>query len=89
MICTDCKAATITQGHWRQYNTPQCLYCTARWIQMLPKVIRSWSTEKITAERRAVLSAATAYGHSEKDIRALVDMKEMALQPAPEKARHK
>jgi len=81
MTCTDCKAATITIGQWRQYNTPQCLHCTARWIQMLPKVIRTWPTEKITAERRAVLSAAIDYGHSEKDIRALVALKEMALQP--------
>lgn len=81
MICTDCKAARETQGQWRRYNTPQCLYCTARYIQMLPKVIRTWPTEKITAERRAVLSAAIAYGHQEKDIRALVDIKEMALQP--------
>lgn len=81
MQCTDCKAAAITQGQWRQYNTPQCLYCTARWIQMLPKVIRTWSTEKITAERRAVLSAAVAYGHPEQQIRDLAALKEMALQP--------
>lgn len=89
MTCTDCQAARETQGQWRQYNTPQCLYCTARWIQMLPKVIRTWPTEKITAERRAVLSAAIAYGHPEQQIRDLAALKEMALQPVPEKTRHK
>ena len=71
MACPDCRAARETNGLWRQYNTPQCMYCTARWIQMLPKIIRTWTTERITAERRAALAAAVAYGHSEEAIRAL------------------
>ena len=77
--CTDCHAATITQGHWTQYNALQCQWCAARLIQKLGKLERIES--EIIARRRVVLADAVAWGHSEKLIRDLAAAKEMAVQP--------
>lgn len=83
MICPDCSAAAETKGHWRQYNSPGCLYCTARLIQQL-RDIRATSAG-IAARQRAVLEDAVALGHSEEEIRALAKFTELVLQPAEEK----
>ncbi len=80
MTCRDCSAAAETKGHWRLFNTPQCLYCTARLIQQIGK-LASPSTDAITARRRAAIADAVAFGLSEQEIRDLAALKEMALQP--------
>ncbi len=84
MKCSDCTASEQTKGHWRQFNSPGCLYCTARLIQQLEE-LRSPTSAGITARQRAVLADAVAWGHSEQAIRDLVALKEMALQPTPSK----
>lgn len=70
MKCTDCKAATITQGCWRQFNSPACVFCTARLIQQIGK-LRTPTSAEIAARRLAVLADAVAWGHSEAEIRKL------------------
>jgi hypothetical protein len=80
MTCTDCQAATTTQGFWRQYNSPACAFCSARLIQQLGK-LRTPTSEQITARRRAVIGGAIAHGHSELEIRELAKLKTMAVQP--------
>lgn len=70
MWCPSCQAAEETKGLWRQYNSPQCPFCTARLIQQIGKC-RSPTSDEITARRRVVLQDAVAYGHQEAEIRAL------------------
>lgn len=70
-MCADCKAATITQGCWRQFNAPACIFCSARMIQQIGK-LRTPTSEQITARRKVVLAEAIAWGHSEELIRKLV-----------------
>lgn len=69
-MCTDCKAAKETAGLWAQFNSPGCLWCTARLIQRLGK-LRTPTTDAITARRRVVLADAVAWGHDEALIRKL------------------
>lgn len=80
MPCNDCQAATITQGCWLTYNSPACIFCSARLIQQLPK-LRTPTTEQIAARRRAVLQDAIAYGHNELQIRQLAKSKTLCVQP--------
>lgn len=80
MTCADCQKATTTQGCWRQYNSPHCVFCSARLIQQLGKV-RTPTSEQIAARRRVVLADAIAYGHSEALIRELAKSKTLAVQP--------
>lgn len=84
MKCSDCTASEQTKGHWRQYNSPQCLYCTARLHQQIGDLY-SPTSAAIAARQRAVLADAVAWGHSEQEIRDLAALKEMALQPTPSK----
>lgn len=70
MACPDCKAAKETNGLWNQFNSPQCLYCTARLIQRIVK-LRTPTSDGIAARRRAVLADAIAWGHDEGEIRKL------------------
>lgn len=70
-MCPDCQAATLTQGCWRQFNAPACVFCCARLIQCLGK-LRTPTSEQITARRKAVLAEAIAWGHSETKVRELV-----------------
>jgi hypothetical protein len=79
MACPDCRAARETNGLWAQFNTPQCIFCTARLIQRLPK-LRSPSSAAIAARRLAVLQDAVAWGWDESQIRALAKGP-MALEP--------
>jgi hypothetical protein len=65
---------------WNQFNSPQCLWCTARLIQRLGK-LRSPSSDAITARRRAVMRDAVAWGHLEAEIRAILALKKLALAP--------
>jgi hypothetical protein len=53
--------------------------------------MQTWTAEEITADRRAVLLAAVAIGHSETEIRRLAKLTELALEPVlvPEKAKSK
>ena len=84
MTCTDCHAATQTNGQWPQYNPLGCKYCAARLIQSLDK-LRSPTSQGIRARQHAVLADAVAAGHSETEIRELVKVKEMALAPVEDK----
>ena len=68
--CADCKAAQLTNGLWKLFNSPQCLYCVARLIQCLGK-LKTPTSEQITARRKVVLADAVAWGHPELRIRAL------------------
>ncbi len=70
MTCKDCQASQETNGLWRQYNSPQCIFCVARLIQQIGKC-RSPTSDEITARRLAVLQDAVAYGHPEEAIRKL------------------
>jgi hypothetical protein len=79
-MCKDCKASKETEGLWNQFNSPQCLWCTARLIQRLGK-LRSPSSDAITARRLVVLQDAVAWGHSETEIRAILVLKKLALAP--------
>lgn len=86
MTCTDCSAAEQTKWHWRQYNTPQCPYCTARLIQQIGR-LASPTSDAITARRRAVLQDAVAWGHRESLIRELAKSKTMAVEPVQTKGK--
>lgn len=79
MTCTDCAAAQETQGHWRLYDSPKCVHCTARLIQQIGRL--PVGKDAITARRLVVLADAVAFGHSETEIRKLAALKEMALAP--------
>jgi len=70
VTCKDCQAAKETNGLWTQFNSPQCLYCTARLIQRIGK-LRTPTSDGITARRRVVLVDAVAWGHDETLIRKL------------------
>ena len=87
MTCTDCLASTITQGLWRQYNAPLCKYCSARWIQDLPRVAVKLDREEVKTARLNVLADAVVHGHSEQEIRELAKSKTMAVQPVEVKKR--
>ena len=63
-----------------EFNSPQCLFCTARLIQQIGK-IRTATVAEITARRLVVLADALAYGHLEAEIRRLAKIKEPALEP--------
>jgi hypothetical protein len=80
VICIDCKAATLTLGHWRQFNALLCKYCAARLIQQIGR-LRTPTSAAMTARRRVVLAGAIAHGHSEQEIRDLAKSKTMAVQP--------
>ena len=69
-MCTTCKAARETNGLWAQYDSPKCLYCSARLIKNIG-TLRTPTSAEIAARRRAVLEAAVAWGHSEAEIRKL------------------
>lgn len=69
-MCISCQAALETKGLWPHFNTPQCLFCTARLIQRIGKC-RSPTSDEIAARRRVVLQDAIAYGHQEAEIRTL------------------
>jgi hypothetical protein len=79
MPCTDCQAARETRDHWHLYDSPKCLFCTARLIQTLGRL--PVSKVEITARRRAALADALAWGHSESEIRRLAGLKDMAVEP--------
>ena len=70
-MCPDCQAAKLTNGLWNTFNSPQCLYCTARLIQRIGK-LRTPTSEQITERRKAVLAEAIAWRHDEALIRKLV-----------------
>ena len=87
MTCTDCLASTITRGFWRQYNAPLCKYCSARWIQDLPRVAVKLDKQQVKTARLNALADAVAHGHSEQEIRELAKSKTMAVQPVEVKKR--
>jgi len=80
MQCSDCKAAIETNGLWTRYNTPQCIHCTARLIKLIGHY--PVTKDEITARRRVVLADATAYGHSEVEIRKMVKAAGMPVEPS-------
>lgn len=80
MTCPDCSAAEQTKGHWRQYNSPGCLYCTARLHQQIGELY-SPTSAAIAARRRVVLVDAVAWGHDEQEILKLASKKELVFQP--------
>ena len=71
MKCTDCQASIETNGLWRQFNAPQCPYCTARLIKAIASLATP-SKAEIVVRQRAQLADAVVYGHSETDVRNLV-----------------
>ena len=79
-MCPSCEASRETNGLCPQFNSPQCLFCTARLIQKIGQ-IRTITAAVITARRLVVLSDAVAYGHQESEIRRLAKIKEPALEP--------
>ena len=81
-MCPNCQYARETNGLCNQYNSPQCLFCSARLIQWLGK-LKTVTVDVITARRLVVLSDAVAYGHLEAEIRRLAKIKEPALEPLP------
>lgn len=81
-MCRDCKAAKETGGLWKQFDSPKCIYCTARLIQRIGKV-GFLAKEEVTARRRVVLADAIAWGHDETMIRKLA---KGPLAISPEKA---
>lgn len=68
--CPNCQAARETDNQSRQYNSPQCEYCTARLI----KTIRGLAVARSMAAARmsAVLADAIGYGHNELQVRSMV-----------------
>jgi hypothetical protein len=80
MSCQSCTSAAATSGLWLEFDSPKCIYCTARLIQRLGK-LRTPSIDAITARRRAVMRDAVAWGHSETEIRAILALKKLALAP--------
>ena len=70
MTCPSCKAATETNGLHAIYDSPKCIYCTARLIKRIGSL--QIAVSEASARRRAVLQDALNYGHAEKEIRDLV-----------------
>lgn len=70
MTCPNCQAARETDGLSRMYDSQRCIWCTARLIKRIGGLPIAKS--EASARMRAVLASATAYRHSEKQIRALV-----------------
>ena len=83
MTCQTCQAATETNGLCPMYDSPKCIFCTARLIQRIGKLPIAIS--EATARRRVVLADAVAWGHAELEIRRLVALKVMCVAPVPEK----
>ncbi|MES2415116.1 MAG: hypothetical protein V4614_15020 [Pseudomonadota bacterium] len=79
-MCKDCSRATETQGHWRLFDSPKCIYCTARLIQKIAR-LKGCAVDELTARKRVVLDTALAWGHNEQAIRDLAASKEMAVAP--------
>jgi len=77
MQCTDCKAATQTDGKWKRYDTPKCIHCAARLIQVIGKL--TIPKPEASARMRATLLDAVVFGHSEAEIRKLAKAKAMPL----------
>lgn len=71
MTCKDCAASTETGSNWRQYDSPKCIYCTARLIKQIG-TLRAPTSAEIVARKRAVLADAMEWGHQEAQVRALV-----------------
>ena len=69
-MCQSCKASTETEGLWPYFDTPKCLWCTARLIKRIGSL--PIPAGEVAARRRVVLADACAYGHSEASIRSLV-----------------
>ena len=88
MTCPSCTASRETQGRWPEFNTPKCIWCTARLIQTIGTKNHR-PRDEITARKRAVLADAVEWGHEEKAIRALAALKVPALEPLAEKTRLK
>jgi hypothetical protein len=86
MQCTDCLATT-TSGLWLQFSAPLCKFCSARFIQQLPKVAVKLTREEVKTARLKVLVEAIAQGHSEQEIRELAKSTTMAVQPLQTKAK--
>lgn len=80
IYCTTCAAARETNGCWTTFDSPKCIYCSARLIQQIGK-LRTPTSEQITARRRVVLADAVKWGHDEKQLRSLAGLKDLALEP--------
>lgn len=74
-MCKDCSAARQTNGASRLYNSPGCVYCTARLIRAIGR--QPYPKDQLTKRRQVVLADAIAFGHDEKEIRALAALKEL------------
>lgn len=70
MTCTECQSSTATNGQWRRYDAPKCVYCAARLMKQL-ELCKSPTSAQIEARRQVVLADAVAYGHQEALVRAL------------------
>jgi len=75
-----CSTCALANPLWTQYDSPKCIYCTARLIQQVGKM-RTPTSDEIAARRRVVLADAVAFGHSEMEIRRLVKLKALAFEP--------
>ena len=78
--CKTCESARITLGLWTTYDSPKCIYCTARLWQQIDK-LRTPTSAQILARRRVVLEEAVAFGHDESAIMELAGRKELAMEP--------
>ena len=81
--CPCCQTARLYPPH-HHYN-PACLYCGARIIQHLGTLPIPQS--ECTRRRRNELAIWLEHGHSEAQIRALVDGP-LALAPLPDTTQH-
>ena len=77
---TGCSTCALENPLWPMYDSPKCIYCTARLIQSLDK-LRSPTSSGIAVRQRVVLQDAVAYGHSETEIRRLAKLKALAFEP--------
>ena len=76
---TGCSTCALANPQWPMYDSPKCIYCTARLIQQVGK-LRTPTSDEIAARRRVVLQDAVAFGHSEMEIRRLVKLKALAFE---------
>lgn len=92
MTCQCCKDARDWPGTVaaRRY-VQNCIWCGARYIKLVPKNGRTrdgrpFTRDEAVAERRRIMQLWTSppWGHSEAEIRRLVQSDELPLEPAPE-----
>lgn len=86
MTCPEC-ATVRTHGSLGRVSVtcPKCIYCAARRIQFIQRVMKVSKDDKVKRCREA-LKEAMDWGHAEAEVRRLAKLTNWAVEPAKKKA---